>query len=105
MKVDSVRAAFRRGHPEAARSTWRDDFRRANPEFDKWLIDQEYNKPLPPKTARRQVGAGRIITPTASGGFVGGGVSPRRAAIRYPKFKRPRISTAMRVRAPVAPGV
>jgi len=101
-KTDTARALYRKRFKEAAYSQWRDDFRRANPNFDKWLVGQEYNKPLARKAISR-IGRARIAPISVFAGF--SGVSPRRTAISYPKFKKPRILTGIRVRAPSAPGV
>ena len=113
LKNDKVREAFRKGHREASKATWREDFRRKNLEFSKWAEelsnmgqDGEGMKPLPPKVARRRGGVPEPIRLAgAAGGFAEAGISPRRAAVSYPKFKRPRISMAMRIRAPVAPRI
>ena len=53
LKTDTARGLYRRRHKTAAYSKWRTDFRRANRAFNQWLVDQEYNKPLPKRTTRR----------------------------------------------------
>ncbi len=101
LKTDKARGFYRKAHRKAAYSQWREDFRRANPEFDKWLVDEEYNKPLPKKTFPRP--SARPITLRSRGGF--GGISvarPRRTRVSFPKFKAPRVSRS--IRAPRVPG-
>ncbi len=99
-KTDKVKELYRKKYREAAYSKWRDDFRRLNPEFNQWLIDQGYNKPLPipKKTISR---TGRARTPLAS--VFGGGVPrPRQARVTYPTF--PGISRGISIKAPSVPG-
>ena len=110
LKTDTAKAAFRLGHKEAAKSTWRDDFRRANTAFDQWLISQGSSplKTLSSIIASRRPSTGTPTTriSTASAGSFSGGSSIRRGKAKtYPKFKRPSIKMGMSVRAPRAPGV
>ncbi len=100
LKTDKVKDLYKRKYREASYSKWREDFRRANTEFDQWLIDQEHNKPLAPKAISRT--RATIAPVSARIGF--GAVSPRRATTVYPKFKKPSISTGVTVRAPSVPG-
>jgi hypothetical protein len=60
-------------------------------------------KPLPKKTSARTGSTKPISTASAGGGF--SSVSPRQGKRSYPKFKRPRISTAMKISAPRVSGV
>ncbi len=103
LKTDTAKGFYRKAHREAAYSKWRVDFRRANAEFDQWLVDQEYNKPLPKKAISRTA-RGRIAPVSVFGG-AGGTVRPRRARVSFPKFKRPRISRGISIKAPRVPGV
>ena len=104
LKTDTARSLYRRHHKQAAYSKWRTDFRRANREFDQWLVDQEYNKPLKRKTTRRTSRsrrAGIRVSPVSRFGG-GGSVRPRRSTT-VPSFRRPRISRGLSVGAPRAP--
>ncbi|KKN65898.1 hypothetical protein LCGC14_0477150 [marine sediment metagenome] len=103
LKTDTAKGFYRKAHREAAYSKWRVDFRRANAEFDQWLVDQEYNKPLPKKAISRTA-RGRITLPGVFSS-AGGRARPRRTRVSFPKFKRPRISRGISIRAPSAPGV
>ncbi|KKK62549.1 hypothetical protein LCGC14_3003220, partial [marine sediment metagenome] len=91
LKTDTARGLYRRTHKQAAYSKWRTDFRRANPEFNQWLIDQGYNKPLKRKTARRTTRRRTGGIRVASSGIRGGTRRPTRA-ITVPSFRRPRVS-------------
>ncbi|KKN00159.1 hypothetical protein LCGC14_1140530, partial [marine sediment metagenome] len=105
LKTDIAREFYRRAHKRAAYSQWRQDFRRINREFDRWLIDQEYNKPLKRRTARRttrRTGRRTAGISVASTGIRGGTRRPTRATT-VPSFRRPRISRGLSVRAPGAP--
>ena len=102
LKTDFTRDAFRKGHKEAAKGDWRDNFRRANREFDKWLQENKGMKPLPPITPHKL--ATRKFSPrTASvpsfGGISSGGGTARKQVV----FKKPRVSGGMSIRAPGAP--
>ncbi|GAI15377.1 unnamed protein product, partial [marine sediment metagenome] len=102
LKTDTAKSSFRSGHEEVSYSKWREDFRRENLEFDQWLIDQEYNKPLAKKKVIRRVGKATITPPSVFSGF---GVSARRGAKPiYPTFPKPRISTGISIGAPKVPG-
>ncbi len=54
LKTDKAKSLFREKYPILAKSTWRDDFRRTNPEFDWWLQDNKDMKPLAKKTQTTQ---------------------------------------------------
>ena len=97
LKTDFAKTAYRKGHKKATENL-RETFRRANDEFDQWLVGQEYNKPLPRKAIRR-TGKARI-TPAPTIGF--GTTRPRRTTPTYPTF--PKVSTGTSVRAPSVPG-
>ncbi len=99
LKTDIAKAAYRKKH-RVLTVNLREELRRANPEFDQWLIEQEYNKPLSKKAISRTTRAKM----TLPGGFRTPTVSPRRAAPTYPKFPKPRISTGISIRAPSVPG-
>jgi len=101
LKTDTAKGFYRKSHLEAAYGKWRTDFRRANLELNQWLIDEKDMSPLsaPAKKVISRTARARI-TPVVSGISA---VRPRRAKVTYPKFKRPSISTGMRVRAPSAP--
>ena len=99
LRTDIARAAYRKRHRNLTVNL-REEFRRANIEFDQWLIDQEYNKPLPKKTIVRTGRAG--IAPVETIGF--GAARPRQAAPTFPTFPSPRISTGISVKAPTVPG-
>ena len=98
---DKVKTAYRKGHREAS-TDWREDLRRKNPAFDKWLQSEKDMKPLPPKTSasiRRSGGSQKVRLASASG-LSGGSIGPRSASAKYPTFKRLRVATSMKVRAP-----
>jgi hypothetical protein len=96
LKTDFAKDAFRKNNPTLSKDL-KEDFRRKNPSFDKWLVAQEYNQPLKPKTVAR-VSSGRSTI--ASGVSFSGGVSSRGTKKSYPKFKKLRIKTGMNIRAP-----
>ena len=103
LKTDFAKTAYRKGHREVAYGNWRDDFRRANSEFEQWLQDEKGLKPLTKKAISRptRAGATSIKLPGAGGGF-GTSVSPRGAAPTYPTF--PKARTGISVGAPSVPG-
>jgi len=95
-KTDTARSAFKRTHKEISKSTWRDDFRRANLEFDKWLQDNKDMKPLPKKS-----GGTSTVAPSAPSAFSGGVSVPRQGTPSIPSFPKPRMSLG--IGAPKAP--
>ncbi len=53
LKTDAAKTAYRNTHREAS-TDWREDFRRKNPGFDKWLQSEQGMKPLPKKRVVRR---------------------------------------------------
>lgn len=111
LKTDTAKTAFRKRNKEAA-TDMRDDFRRANPEFSKWaetlsnMGDGEGLKPLSPK---KSVSLGSKSPPirlaTPSGGLSGGSVASGGRSKSYPKFKKMRVRTGLKIRAPRTPRI
>jgi hypothetical protein len=107
LKTDTAKAAYRKAHPEAAKATWRDDFRKANAAFDKWLQEEEGMKALAlakKKTATTSRGSLQVRSTGGSMSFGGGAaISRRRTSGRRPSFPKPK--TGMSVSAPRAPRI
>jgi hypothetical protein len=101
LKTDTAKEMFRNRNRDAAYTGRRDDYRRANPELDKWLITNRELKPLSKKSvvsSSRSISQGTTLSSTPSMG----GISRSRKA-SYPKFKKPRLS--MSINAPRVRGV
>jgi hypothetical protein len=106
LKTDEAKTAFKKGHKEVSKATWRDDFRKANPTFDKWLQEEEGMKALAKKkstsggsySASRVTGGGR-----SSGMSFGSAPSISRTSTK--KISFPKAKMGMRIRAPKAPGI
>ncbi len=54
LKTDTAKNLFKEKYPVLAKSTWRDDYRRANPLFDMWLQENKDMKLLAKKTQTTQ---------------------------------------------------
>ena len=65
LKTDTAKTLYRKRHKRAS-ANMREDFRRANKEFDQWLIDQRDMKPLAKKTVSR---TRKASLPKLKGGF------------------------------------
>lgn len=91
--------AFRKAH-KAASTDMRDEYRHANPGFDKWLREQEGMSPL---AAEKPAGAGAtggggLSTGPVGVGRVSFGGAPKRGKAKAVRFKK--ASMAMSVGAP-----
>ena len=102
LKTDFAKTAYRNKYKKLTVNE-RENFRRANKEFDQWLIEQEYNEPLGKKAVTRRRRAS--IAKVSVFGGTGSIARPRTAKESYPKFKKPRVSMAKRIRAPNISGV
>ena len=101
LTTDFAKDRYRNAHREAAYTKWREDFRRTNAEFDQWLVDQEYNKPLPKKAITRPRTPSRPA-PTGPFGGAGGVSRPRQPTPTFPTFPKPK--TGISIGAPRVPG-
>jgi hypothetical protein len=76
LKTDVARTAYRNAHKEAAKSTWRDDLRKANPAFDKWLQtngnDGNGMKPLAAVKKKAATTGGATLASMRGGASSGG---------------------------------
>jgi hypothetical protein len=105
LKTDIAKSAFKRANPKLSYGNYRQDYRRKNPDLDKWLVDNEHNKALPKKTTSVSPSGStnRTIKPVSSTGFssMSASASPRTTTRKsYPKFKKTKVSTSMRIYAP-----
>jgi hypothetical protein len=106
---ENARKVYRKKYKlTMAKGDWREDYRRANPELDTWLIEKSNAnggkgmEPLPKKkvtsTTSRAVSQGTTLSSTPSMGSIS-----RSRKASYPKFKKPRLS--MSINAPRVRGV
>jgi hypothetical protein len=104
LKTDSAKTAFRKSHPEASKTSWRTDYRKANPAIDKWLQEQEGMKPL--QASKTTTGGTSRRVSTTSGrasGMSFSGSTPSRNTVALRKMPKARLITS--IRAPSAPRI
>jgi hypothetical protein len=100
LKTDVAKSAFRNSHKEASKSTWRDDFRKKNPEFDKWLQENKDMKPLYTKTVTMRSGSGSSIRTTSIGSSGISAPARQKATVRKPSFKTASARRGLKIGTP-----
>jgi len=100
VKTDTAKNAMKRKYPIMSMGTWRDDYRRANPELDSWLIENKELSPLAKKST--SYSSSKSISPVKTSTPSMPSISRPSNKISYPKFKKPRLS--MSINAPKVGG-
>lgn len=103
LTTDLARTYFRKSHPVESKDM-RTDLRRKNPVLDKWLVDNEYNQPLAKLTSKRIASSSISNKLFSTGGGSRTSAAPRRTSKALPKFKKIRVKTGMKIKAPSGKG-
>jgi len=105
LTTDKAKEAYRKAHKEASKATWRDDYRKANPTFDKWLQEEGGMKALAKKKASTSGGSYQASRSTGSTSTASFGSAPSISRTSTKKISFPKAKMGMSIRAPKAPGI